>query len=68
MAPSTETLEAKFRSAIKETYAEDPSKLTVKYIRRKAENELGLDEGFFLTPTWKDKSKTFIKNYAVSNH
>jgi len=65
MAPSTKEIEAKLRSAIKETFDDDQDLLTVKYVRNKVEKELDLEEGFFLTSEWKDKSKQFIKEWAV---
>jgi hypothetical protein len=68
MAPSVKAIEAKLRKAVEEVYHSDPEQLTVRFIRDKVEHELKLDEGFFATPNWKDRSKTLIKEWAVSQH
>jgi len=71
MAPSVKAIVAKLRATVEETYSDDQkndeSKLTVKYVRTKVESELGLEEGFFVTEEWKEKSKTLIKEHAVSH-
>jgi hypothetical protein len=67
MAPSVKALEAKLRNAVEEVYhGENPESLTVRFVRDKVEQELGLETGFFLKPNWKDKSKILIKEWAVS--
>jgi hypothetical protein len=68
MAPSEKTLIAEIKSEIKSVY-DNPAErdsLTVRYIRNRLEARLGLEDGFFQQGAWKDKSKTLIKDYAVS--
>ena len=66
MAPSADRLEDALRNAVEEVYrSEDQNNLTVRFVRDKVEIELGLDQGFFLTPEWKDRSKLLIKSWAV---
>ncbi|KAH8590889.1 hypothetical protein B0O99DRAFT_633719 [Bisporella sp. PMI_857] len=64
MAPSTVKLEAKLRSTIEQVYKENPELLTVKKIRDRVQTELGLEDNFFTSPEWKDKSKALIKDHA----
>jgi len=66
MVPSNVALESKLRRAVEEVYADNLDSLTVRFIRDKVESELDLDAGYFTTPAWKDKSKTIIKEWAVS--
>lgn len=67
MGPSVKDLEAAMRNAVEEVYRSDnQNNLTVRFVRDKVESELGLDQGFFLKPDWKDRSKTLIKSWAVS--
>jgi len=65
MAPSTQELETKLRKAVEKAYKEDPDSLTVKKVRTRVESDLGLEEGFFTSADWKDKSKALIKEWAV---
>lgn len=66
MPPSADRLEDTLRSAVEEVYrSENQNNLTVRFVREKVENELGLDQGFFLQPDWKDRSKHLIKSWAV---
>jgi hypothetical protein len=66
MPLSTDHLEDALRSAVEEVYrSEDQNNLTVRFVRDKVENELGLDQGFFVKPEWKDRSKNLIKSWAV---
>jgi hypothetical protein len=70
MAPSTKEIESVLRAFIQETINDGKEDLlTVRYVRNKVVESLGLDEGFFVTEEWKDRSKGFIKACAVScNH
>lgn len=67
MPPSEKKLIAELKTEIKNVY-DDPEErplLTVRYIRDKVTNRLGLADGFFVQGTWKDKSKKLIQSYAV---
>lgn len=67
MAPSAKVLVAELRAAVLSTFnGPDRTLLTVKKIREKVEEELELDKDFFSQGIWKEKSKTTIKEYAVS--
>jgi hypothetical protein len=67
MGLSVKDLEAALRNAVEEVYRSDnQNNLTVRFVRVKVESELGLDQGFFLKPDWKDRSKALIKSWAVS--
>lgn len=66
MPPSEKKLIAELKTEIKNVY-DDPEErplLTVRYIRDKVTNRLGLADGFFVQGTWKDKSKKLIQSYA----
>jgi hypothetical protein len=66
MSLSTDRLEGALRSAVEEVYrSENQNNLTVRFVRDKVEHELGLDQGFFVKPEWKDRSKNLIKSWAV---
>ena len=66
MAPSTKELEIRLRKAVEKAYKLDPDSLTVKKVRTQVESDLGLEDGFFTSEDWKDKSKALIKDWAVS--
>jgi len=67
MAPSTKVLEGKLRTAVDEVFNSDiRDQLTVRLIRNKVEEELELEDGFFVQEEWKEKSKRIIKEWAVS--
>ncbi len=67
MARSDEVLEGALRRVIKNVYdSGNLEELTVKRVRRAAEEELGLEEGFFKTDEeWKERSKDFISGQVV---
>lgn len=67
MAPSTKELTAALEHAVAEVYHSDKreEELTVKRIRLRVEQELGLPEGFFIHEEWKEKSKNVIRGFAV---
>lgn len=66
MAPSAKTLEAALVDATCEVFKAKPDATSVNKVRRQAEENLGLDEGFFAGAQWKQKSKSLIKEYVVS--
>lgn len=66
MAPTKKALTDALRAAVTHAYHHDRDTLTVKRIRNKVEQNLDLEEGFFLSPTWKDQSKEIITSRVVS--
>ena len=65
--PSAAKLEHALRHAVQVVYKTgNLEELTVKRVRRAAEEALGLDEGFFKTDLeWKDRSKEIISAEVV---
>ena len=68
MAPSATALEGALRRVVKNVYESgNMEELTVKRVRTAAEEQLGLEEGFFKTDEeWKERSKAFISGEVVS--
>ncbi|KAI1148371.1 hypothetical protein F4825DRAFT_434360 [Nemania diffusa] len=60
MAPSVEALEKYLKEATRQLYVADPNTVTVNTVRQCAEEENGLEKGFFVTQDWKSRSKTII--------
>ncbi|KAI0148579.1 hypothetical protein GGR57DRAFT_235520 [Xylariaceae sp. FL1272] len=46
--------------ATRAIFKETPDNVTVNSIRKRAEQQNGLEKGFFVTPEWKQRSKAFI--------
>lgn len=69
MAPTDRDILAETQATVsavhKQDTEDDTMLLTVKYIRDKVQKKLGLEEGFFLTPPWRERSKTLIKRCVV---
>lgn len=67
VTPSQAALEQALRNAVQRVYKlGNMEELTVKRIRAAAEQDLGLEEGFFKTDTtWKVKSKNIIESEVV---
>jgi len=64
--PSDKVLERALRHAVQVVYRKgNLEELTVKRMRKAAEEELDLQEGFFKEPEWKDRSKAIIETEAV---
>ncbi|KAL8990427.1 MAG: hypothetical protein Q9177_000914 [Variospora cf. flavescens] len=60
-------LEKALRNAVKETYNADPAQLTVKRLRNKVENALGLTDGFFKNDAaWNARSKEVIQSEVAA--
>ncbi|KAL8972969.1 MAG: hypothetical protein Q9197_002542 [Variospora fuerteventurae] len=60
-------LEKALRNAVKETYKADPDQLTVKRLRSKVENALGLTDGFFKSDAaWNARSKEVIQSEVAA--
>lgn len=67
MTPSEKVLSLALKKTTADIWSTDErDQLTVKFVRTKVEFQHDLDEGFFRTPTWKDKSKHIIEDEAVS--
>ncbi|TLS23212.1 uncharacterized protein PpBr36_06462 [Pyricularia pennisetigena] len=61
MAPKAAALEAALKNAVRTLYEEVGDQISVNAVRKQAEDEMGLDEGFFVSEDWKARSKTIIK-------
>ncbi|KAI6381322.1 hypothetical protein MCOR25_001255 [Pyricularia grisea] len=61
MAPKASALEAALKNAVRSLYEEVGDQISVNAVRKQAEDEIGLDEGFFVSDDWKARSKTIIK-------
>lgn len=66
MAPSTKKLEQALIDGTSEVFSAEPDGTSVNKVRRHVEEKLGLEEGFFTSGYWKQKSKALIKEYVVS--
>ena len=66
MAPSDKKIETELLKTVREVFESDKDELTVNTIRKRVESDLDLEDGFFSTGEWKDKSKKLIKELAVS--
>ncbi|KAF6828574.1 transcriptional regulator [Colletotrichum plurivorum] len=65
MAPSDKKLEAELLSAVRDIYKTNSEDLTINFVRKRVENDLDLEDGFFSSPEWKDRSKKLIKTLAT---
>lgn len=65
MAPSNETLEKYLKDATRRLYKADPNTVTVNSVRQDAQERNGLENGFFVTPEWKSRSKALITGFVV---
>ncbi|KAL7951420.1 hypothetical protein V8C42DRAFT_304056 [Trichoderma barbatum] len=61
MAPSAAKLKEALIDGTREVYRAEPDGTSVNKVRRLVEEKLGLEDGFFTSDTWKQKSKTIIK-------
>ncbi|KAI0973212.1 hypothetical protein F4678DRAFT_20869 [Xylaria arbuscula] len=64
MAPSADDLERSLKEATSQLHSADPSNVTVNSVRQRAEEENGLEKGFFSAPDWKTRSKTLITEFV----
>ncbi|OLN96173.1 hypothetical protein CCHL11_03314 [Colletotrichum chlorophyti] len=64
MAPSDKKLEAELLKTVRDVFKKDSNQLSVNCVRKHVEENLGLDDGFFSSQKWKNKSKTLIKELA----
>ncbi|KAJ0165151.1 hypothetical protein CTA2_12217 [Colletotrichum tanaceti] len=66
MAPSDKKLEAALLDTVRDVYKTDLDNLTVNFIRKRVESDLELEDGFFSSGKWKDKSKKLVKELATA--
>jgi hypothetical protein len=66
MAPSAKALEEALVNGTCAVFQEEPDATTVNKVRKVVTDDLDLDEEFFNSPKWKQKSKTIIKETVVS--
>lgn len=60
------TLEAELSAMVTEILSGPESEtISVNVIRQRVEAKLGLEEGFFTTPEWKQRSKAVIREKHV---
>ncbi|GAB0132100.1 hypothetical protein EsDP_00000544 [Epichloe bromicola] len=64
MVPSPKELEAALIDGTYQIFTSEPDATTVNKVRKRVEEEKGLDEGFFTSEEWKQKSKNLIKEYV----
>lgn len=66
MAPTDQALEKALANAVHALRnSDDGSSMTVNSVRKRVEEELGLEDGFFLQGDWKLRSKLLIKSTNV---
>lgn len=65
MAPSAAKLKEALIEGTREVYQAEPDGTSVNKVRRHVEEKLGLEDGFFTSEAWKQKSKTIIKEQVV---
>jgi hypothetical protein len=64
--PSDSLLEQELRTVVRRFYDEGRlDDITVKRVRKAAQDNLKLEDGFFKSNAWKDRSKDIIAEEAV---
>ncbi|KAK2014382.1 hypothetical protein LZ32DRAFT_195455 [Colletotrichum eremochloae] len=66
MAPSDAKLETALLDTVRNVFKTDLDNLTVNFIRKRVESDLQLEDGFFSSGDWKDKSKKLVKELATA--
>ncbi|OHW90804.1 transcriptional regulator [Colletotrichum incanum] len=66
MAPSDKELEAALLDTVRDVFKTDLDNLTVNFVRKRVESDLELEDGFFSSGKWKDKSKKLVKELATA--
>ncbi|KAF5988345.1 transcription factor [Fusarium coicis] len=61
MAPSEDEIEQALLDATYQVFQATPDETTVNKVRKQTEENLSLDDGFFSSAEWKQKSKSLIK-------
>ncbi|KAG5980888.1 hypothetical protein E4U55_003529 [Claviceps digitariae] len=64
MVPPSKALEAALIEGTYHIFTSEPDATTVNKVRKHVEEQQGLDEGFFTSDEWKQKSKAIIKEYV----
>jgi len=64
MAPSKKELEEALIAATCSVFAADPETTTVNKVRKQAEGDNDLEDGFFRSEQWKGRSKELITEYV----
>ncbi|KAG6035971.1 hypothetical protein E4U41_005857 [Claviceps citrina] len=64
MVPPPAALEAALIEGTCQVFNSDPDATTVNKVRKHVEEERGLDDGFFTSDEWKQRSKALIKEYV----
>jgi hypothetical protein len=65
MSLSTKELEEALIDGTHQIFTAEPDATTVNKVRKHVEETLNLDDGFFTTEDWKQRSKALIKEYVV---
>lgn len=65
MAPSAKKIQDALLDGTYDVFKASPGDTTVNKVRKHAEQELGLEDGFLSRPKWKAKSKMLIKERVV---
>lgn len=65
MAPSAAKLKQALVSATVQVYRSEPDATSVNKVRKHVVDSFDLDQDFFLSPAWKQESKTVIKSAMV---
>lgn len=65
MPPSEDEIEQALLDATYQVYQATPDETTVNKVRKQTEENLSLDDGFFSSAEWKQKSKSLIKDRVV---
>jgi len=65
MPPKPSVIKEELAKTVRDLFKTDRNSLTVNLVRKNVEENLGLDEGFFRGPNWKQKSKELITNTVV---
>ena len=67
MATSATKMEDALIRGTAEVFSAEPDATTVNKVRKHVEQNLGLEDGFFSSAKWKQKSKGLIKEHVVSS-
>jgi len=64
--PSDKVIEGELRRATREIfYSNERAALSVNLVRKRAQDNFDLADDFFLSDSWKTKSKTIVKQLVV---
>ncbi|KAF4585901.1 transcriptional regulator [Ophiocordyceps camponoti-floridani] len=68
MPPSAKVIETALIDGTCHVYEADPESISVNGVRRHVEQKLDLEQDFFTTGEWKNRSKALIKEYVDKLH